>query len=177
MKVPLLGVIRILLGLATVSACLRADETAEQLVATARARATEMSHGELAVLSRELTLDDLRAGAQRNTGRAAYQRLLVTWRSPGDWRLAYKRETQIDGHGHGSTSYVFSRVGEDAGMMMLSAEDNDRVEMKLPPKIFFQEARQRIGSWGGPPAGPPGREPRTRTRRRSARPGSEPTRW
>lgn len=145
MKVPLLGVIRILLGLATVSACLRADETAEQLVATARARATEMSHGELAVLSRELTLDDLRAGAQRNTGRAAYQRLLVTWRSPGDWRLAYKRETQIDGHGHGSTSYVFSRVGEDAGMMMLSAEDNDRVEMKLPPKIFFQEARQRIG--------------------------------
>jgi S1-C subfamily serine protease len=145
MKAPRPSFIRIVLCLATFSASLRADEAAEQLLETARARAAEMGSGELDVVTRELTLTDLHTSKPREMGRDAYQRLLVTWRPPGDWRLAFKRESKDGSHTYGAGSYVFSKVGEDAGMLTLSAEDNERVELKLPPKIFFQEARQRIG--------------------------------
>ena len=115
------------------------------MLETARAKAAEMGNGELSILSRELTFTDLREGETREMRREAYQRLVVTWRSPGDWRLAYKRETQIEGKTHSSATFAFSKLGEEAGMLTLSSEDNERVEVKLPPKIFFQEARQRIG--------------------------------
>lgn len=152
MKGSFSSFIRIGLGLATFSAAvaLRADETATQVVEAAQASLAGVAHGELTATSRRVMVIQGREAEAREPGDVPTQRLSVTWRAPGDWRLVYRREGGAATGG--GVSYVFSKAGEVAGMLTVDSTDNERVPVTLPPKIFFQEARQRIGSMMSLPA-------------------------
>ena len=151
MKGPLRSLIRIGLCLATFSAVLRADEAAKQVTETARSAVAQMTHGEMRITSRRVTVMPGREPESRETQSSTAQRLIVTWRAPGDWRFVFQREMGGSARSSGGATYVFAKVGEDAAMLTLNSADNERVEMKLPAKIFFQEARQRVGMMMGLP--------------------------
>lgn len=131
----------------------RPDSDAEALLKRVAENCASKPHLEVTAYIRELSVEAL-PDAESTTptyrvSNAQYGRLVLTRRSPDDWRIVSQWEHVIRGEAQPSKTLVFGKIGDgDSNLLLLNPTTKKTSRISLPEGMFKQEVNERIGHKG-----------------------------
>ena len=143
----------VLLAVLATRASVRADKSADELLERVRSNYLSKANLEVTGYTRELRAmkseDAESAKPSYRVSSAEYSRLVLTRRSPDDWRIVSQQEQVMRGEAQPSRTFVFGKMGEgDSSLLLLNDTTSRTSRMTIPAGMFKQEVHARIGHAG-----------------------------
>lgn len=138
-----------LFGLLVFPSAIRAEEAADSLLAEVAARYRGLEQVQIKMNTRSIRWAGTNnAAVGPDVVHSDFYRLVTTYRAPGDhMRLVYLHESERGTELSTRANVVMNRLGtESSSIWMLQSSTREKLEVKIPPALFPQEATQRIGT-------------------------------